>query len=246
MQSPCLDPLPAGSISGLVWNDTNDNGLQDSGEASREGVTVYLYDSSGNLLDAVGTDENGAYEFDYLPAGDYHVTFGAPVNDGFATQDAGSDDTLDSDADTAGTTATFTLGTDEAKAHVDAGLVLTASSVQGYVWDDADGDGIQGPLEPGRASVLVHLCDSNFTPIASVFTDSSGHYQFTGVAPGNYSVRFDMDPDSGEAFSPKDQGSDTLDSDVVGSAGYTDLFTLLANELVANLDAGYVPVSGSP
>jgi hypothetical protein len=46
-----------------------------------------------------------------------------------------------------------------------------------------------GATVPGAA---VHLLDDNGTPVASTFSDSSGNYSFSSLAPGNYSVEFDQ------------------------------------------------------
>ncbi|HYT94064.1 MAG TPA: SdrD B-like domain-containing protein, partial [Gemmataceae bacterium] len=236
-----LAPLPTGSISGKVWNDTDGDGIQDSGEAARDGVTVSLYDSSDNLLDSTATDADGAYEFNWLPAGDYYVTFAAPVNYGFTTQDAGSDDMLDSDADSSGVTATFTLGTDEEKAYVDAGLVLTASSVQGYIWNDTDSDGIQDNDEYPVPYAEVSLYDSSANLVATTTADDSGHYEFDLLSAGDYYVTFTL-PYGFSDFSPQDQGSDdTLDSDA-DSSGQTATFTLGSTQILDHVDAGLVPV----
>jgi uncharacterized repeat protein (TIGR01451 family) len=53
------------------------------------------------------------------------------------------------------------------------------------VWLDADGDGVQDAGEPGLANVEVTLKDQYGTPLMTTTTDSTGHYLFTGVMPGN-------------------------------------------------------------
>ena len=71
------------SISGLVWNDDNENGIKDSNESKIEGVTVSLYDvtnnkfvtdDKGNRLKQV-TQSEGTYAFTNLPKGEYYVVF---------------------------------------------------------------------------------------------------------------------------------------------------------------------------
>jgi uncharacterized repeat protein (TIGR01451 family) len=65
--------LPAGSISGLVFNDANGSGAQDSGEVGLEGVTVSLLDANGNQTQAT-TTADGTYAFTGLYAGTYQVS----------------------------------------------------------------------------------------------------------------------------------------------------------------------------
>lgn len=50
-------------IGNRVWNDTNANGIQDPGEPGIGGVTVRIYDATGNLVDTVVTDVNGEWYF---------------------------------------------------------------------------------------------------------------------------------------------------------------------------------------
>lgn len=72
------DRLPPATISGLVFNDTSGNGIQDVGELPVPGVTVYLdIDKSGtfNAGDvSVVTDSGGVYTFtDLVPNKEYTV-----------------------------------------------------------------------------------------------------------------------------------------------------------------------------
>src|SRR5678815_3353146 len=53
----------AGALGDAVWNDVNQNGLQDSGEPGVSGVTVRLLDCTGNVLRTMATDGNGLYLF---------------------------------------------------------------------------------------------------------------------------------------------------------------------------------------
>jgi hypothetical protein len=59
--------LPQGTVSGHVYEDTNDNGVQDSGEPNLPGVDVVITDSLGNTQ-TVTTDANGDYTAT-VPAG---------------------------------------------------------------------------------------------------------------------------------------------------------------------------------
>ncbi|PKK82958.1 MAG: hypothetical protein CVT49_10870 [candidate division Zixibacteria bacterium HGW-Zixibacteria-1] len=66
------------SIGGMVFMDTDGNGMFDEGEDGLEDVTVNLYDCDDSLLATMVTDENGHYMFDSLMAGDYKIDFTAP------------------------------------------------------------------------------------------------------------------------------------------------------------------------
>ncbi|MGT2747300.1 SdrD B-like domain-containing protein, partial [Streptococcus penaeicida] len=83
------------TIGDTVWEDTNHNGVQETGEPGIPGVTVTLTTPDGSTVTTT-TDTNGNYEFTDLPDGDYTVTFTPPAGYVPTTPNAG-DDTLDSD-----------------------------------------------------------------------------------------------------------------------------------------------------
>ncbi len=60
-------------ISGMVFADSNGNGVKDPGENGISGWKVYL---SGPVIDSVVTDASGFYQFTNLPAGRYLVNEG--------------------------------------------------------------------------------------------------------------------------------------------------------------------------
>ena len=51
---------PVAKVGARVWNDQNDNGIQDSSEPGFAGVTVNLYTSSGTLVATTTTDSTNA------------------------------------------------------------------------------------------------------------------------------------------------------------------------------------------
>lgn len=117
------DPGTA-AIGNLVWIDSDRDGIQDAGEAGKEGVTVTLYDASGNAIATTVTDADGKYLFTGLDAGTYSVGFGEPAGYDFTIPGAGSNPALDSNANPAtGRTAPVTLTIGEANLTIDAGLV---------------------------------------------------------------------------------------------------------------------------
>ena len=65
------------SISGYKWNDTDGDGLWDSGEVGLSGWTVYIDANESGFLDtgelSTVTDENGFYSFGDLQPGNYTV-----------------------------------------------------------------------------------------------------------------------------------------------------------------------------
>lgn len=97
------------SVGDFVWWDANRNGAQDAKEAPVAGVAVKLYDASGALVKETVTNDKGFYSFTDLVSGDkYTIEFVAPEKSKFTTQNSGSDDAADSDADVATGKVTFT------------------------------------------------------------------------------------------------------------------------------------------
>ena len=82
-----------------------------------------LFDADGTEVGFTITDDNGGYSFLNLYYREYHIEVDIP--DGFAAspQDQGSDDTTDSDIDTAGVMTPTILDPEEHDSSQDAGLV---------------------------------------------------------------------------------------------------------------------------
>ena len=180
-----------GSIGDRVWVDTNGNGLQDTGESGLSGVTVRLLNGSGTLITSMSTDGSGNYKFGNLDAGSYIVEFVLPSGRVFTTQSVGGDPTIDSNANTGtGRTGTIVLGPGEENLTIDAGL-YTPVSIGDRAWIDANGNGVQDGGENGLPGVTVRLYkNGNSTPVATTTTNGSGNYNFSNLAPGNYTVEF--------------------------------------------------------
>ena len=72
-----VGPEPLGSISGIVWEDTDGDGARDPDEPVLEGVTVYLDLDDDGALDpgepATASGPAGSYTFPDLAAGDWIV-----------------------------------------------------------------------------------------------------------------------------------------------------------------------------
>jgi hypothetical protein len=83
----------AGTVCGFVFNDTNENGVQDPGEPGIEGAKVFLGVGTDTLQADTGPD--GFYYF-YVPEGDYPIAVQVPQSMTPSAPNAG-DDTIDSD-----------------------------------------------------------------------------------------------------------------------------------------------------
>ncbi len=236
------DTEPA-SLGDYVWYDTNENGIQDKDENGISGVTVRLINPvNEEILASTVTDGSGLYRFEGLIPGDYAVEFELPPDYRFTAQNQGSDEASESDADTVtGRTAQVTLIAGENNLNIDAGMFISGTKPAGignYVWYDNDRDGLQDEDEHGFAGVTVELYDgTGAVLIASAKADSNGYYEFSGLVPGDYIVKFDVP--SGYRLTDRNQGNDdSLDSDANPSTGKTGIITVAAGEIVTHADAG--------
>jgi uncharacterized repeat protein (TIGR01451 family) len=82
---------PAGVVEGVVYEDTNGNGTQDSGEPGIPGVDVLVTDSAG-VTYTLTTDANGAYS-QTVPAGDTDIEIDETTLPAGLTQTEGTNPT---------------------------------------------------------------------------------------------------------------------------------------------------------
>ncbi len=233
----CTDPA---SIGDYVWADADGDGVQDPGENGISGVNVKLY-RNGSYMKQTTTNGAGAYHFGNLEAGTYKVKFGDKSGYAFTHKDAGSDNAKDSDAGSDGYTGNIVLSAGADVTTVDCGYVeRDECSIGDFVWNDANGNGVQDAGETGIPGVSVRLYQGS-DYVKSDNTDGSGKYAFDGLDAGTYQVKFPAI--SGRGFTVKDAGgNDAQDSDA-GSGGMTGDIVLSWGGSDMTVDCGYRPLS---
>ncbi len=232
----------ASGIGDTVWVDANNNGVQDNGEVGLGGVTVTLKDSGGATLATEVTsngsqdvngdgavDPVGYYHFGGLSAGNYTVSIALPGGYVYGYDENGGND---------GTTA-VTLTTTTEHMTADFGLVVPVT-IGDFVWNDANGNGIQDSGELGLPGVPVNLYNSGNVLVSTTTTNGSGGYSFS-VLPGSYYIQ--LAAPSGKAFSPANQGGDAAkDSNIVPATGRSNTVTLTKGQTDNTIDAGLYPL----
>lgn len=255
--------LIAGSISGTVIGERDSDGDATSGETMPvAGATVKLL-QNGEVLAEVVTGEDGNYEFTDVEPGQYTVDVDLPQ--GWAHSDKASDVALDprvngeenkSVVSTEDGTVFVSVGSNEQKTNVDA-VAHTDLSISGVFFDDEDRNGEFGENEGVVPGVIVELLDADGNVVADTVTDESGAYEFSGLFPGVYSVRFNIDDDDREAareISPVNTGDEGIREDwnnakQVGEnpqVGETDQFELQLGESKSGVDAASSAVVAEP
>ncbi|MCX6895618.1 MAG: Ig-like domain-containing protein, partial [Verrucomicrobia bacterium] len=189
----------AATISGHVYNDTNQSGTLDLGEAGLADVSLSLYTdpngdgnpADGALVQLVTSDANGRYELLNLALGKYVVvetdpagySSSSPVNNRRALN------LTNFVSSAANTNVNFF---DYQPAPVTYGNIL------GTVYYDANGNGTNNAGETGLANVNLDLvqdvntnglADLGEPVVASATSDTNGNYTFPAVTMGNYVVR---------------------------------------------------------
>ena len=111
----------SGGICGFVWNDANQNGIQDTGEGGIAGAVV----SIPSLGFVTATDSSGFYYFPFqLPPDTYVVAVQIPNGATLSPANAGGNDATDSDgvSDGVGNSVAPVVFTGDANADTDFGF----------------------------------------------------------------------------------------------------------------------------
>ena len=115
---------------------------------------------------------------------------------------------------------------------------IPGNTARGIVWNDLNRNGARDVGEQGIAGITVCLLNRDNQAIQTTTTSGVGSYQFSGLADGDYSIKF-VKPD-GYLLTSKDEGEDdSIDSDADPSTGRTDQFHLQDNSTTIH-DAGLV------
>lgn len=231
---------PGKKMSGEVWEEeeAGDGVRGTSGEEKPvRGAVARLVAEDETVVAVTATDEDGKYSFEDVAAGKYLVEFAKPFGFGFATKDVGTNDAIDSDADTTtGRTGWITVSNVDV-GDIDAGLgALSTGDITGLAWDDGDADGEQDQNEARLSRVAVDLYAAGGVYVASSMTDGQGQYQFADVPVGDYQLVFN--PPARYDITAEGKGSEATDSDANQTTGMTDTFAVGAGG-VTTKDAGF-------
>lgn len=193
---------PSGSIGDFIWSDANGDGQQNPNEIGLPNVTVYLCTVANSNpcnglsvgVVTVTTDNTGHYLFTGVVLTDIHViqvdTTTLPV--GYTL--TGDPDNVDDDQ-----TTVLPLNTsDNINLDADFGYqppVASHFDIGDTLYQDTNGDGVEGSSEPGIPGITVQLFVDTTgngipdTPIATDITDNNGQYLFPSLPNGTaYSV----------------------------------------------------------
>lgn len=218
--------LSPGQIVGYVYNDSDLDGNY-GGAGGIEDVTVtitYTDDRSAGATQSVTTDSNGRFLFADLRPGTYTITVDSGDADLLGLLNGiERDDHNSIDSATDYVIGSFSLAQGETEDDKWFGF-HQAGTIAGFVYHDANNDGVKDVGESGISGSQVRLTGTTFegdivTATIDV-TDVAGFYEFTGLLPGDYDVQQIVPP------------AGYLDGrDTAGDAAANTL----TNELIANI-----------
>jgi predicted outer membrane repeat protein len=177
-----------GSISGKLYDDINEDGVQDAGESDLEGWSVYLDEDADGVLNedetSVVTTIDGSYVFPEVMQGDHLVA--VQMTDG----------EWDYTIPTGPQTVAVLFGEDITG--IDIGVVHKYWTITGTVYDDVNLNGVMDAGESPSANRRVFI-DQNQNAIfdlseTSILSDANGWYMFTGLDADSYPISFEPSP----------------------------------------------------
>ena len=233
-------------VGDFVWEDLNNNGVQDQEEPGVGGIDISIFNQDSSFLETVTTDGLGTYGFIDIPAGTYKLCADIPEEFHFAKSNIGAD-LLDSDVDSTGCTEFIDFTAGGFVNDLDIGL-LQNGSIEGVAFVDLNGNGVINGSDPGLDGVVVNLHNADGSFIASTTTltvnDQSGTFEFLDVKASDYYLVFEFPQEY--IITDPNIGNDMSDSDITGQfgVGSTDIFSLPSGGVVNTVDGGaYLPAT---
>jgi len=185
-------------ISGMVFRDENNNGIQNGADTGLSGITIELLNNAGSVIATTATDTNGAYSFTGLAPATYSVREPTqPVNTANGLTIAGAV----ANGGTVGiVTSVTTLPSKIANITLPPNTISMANNfaeipngrrISGSVFLDFDNNGVINGPDHGIGGQTINLTgtDINGNSITlSITTTNDGAYNFIDVPEGNYIV----------------------------------------------------------
>ncbi len=178
--------LPSSTLTGVFFDDLNDNGLRDEGENGFTDGRVRLLSADGeiDLTEPVAVD--GTYFFDGVMPGEYTLTYLLPERATMANVTEGGN-TLAAQ----GSENVLTGFKAESGKAYTAPLVgaVTLGSFGGVAYHDQNGNGVRDEGEQALAGAVVRIArkDAGSEP-AEATTGDDGSFAIEGLRPGEYGL----------------------------------------------------------
>lgn len=193
--------LSYGQIQGSLWNDANNNSIQNQSESLLAGWTVNLVQNS-TLISSTITDNGGRYVFAGVSPGDYSIEV-VPLDPNWQVTNYPVFPVSVSESQLIDNT-NFGLSNPN-----NTGSTGPYGEISGAVWNDANSNNNRDEYDPtfiyyyyysnfGLAGWTVFLDSNNNGTLdageTSTKTDPWGRYNFAGLASGDYNVTVIVPP----------------------------------------------------
>ncbi len=167
--------FPTSVICGNIFNDNNGNSIIDSTDTGFTGAYLYIFGNS--VQQTLLTDSFGNYSYS-VPAGTYTVQMCA------SGLSLGGIITVPAPLPTSACASyTFTIGAYDTLCGYNFGIFNNASTVSGYLYFDANSNGIKDSTEVGIAYQNIMIGGY------SAYTNASGYYSLM-VPMGTYTITY--------------------------------------------------------
>jgi len=229
--------LTQGVIRGFIWQDTDYDGVMESGEEGLRGAAVAVSDASGNTVKETTTIRSGEFIFEEMMPGDYTLSVTLPEGYVFTTENGESLAPADADRSASMALRPLTMGGNISDIVIGA---LRPAGLGGVAWYDQDDDGRRQtedtPVSGVRVVLEMTSGEDNGKTLETV-TGADGAYRFDGVMPGRAKITFELE--DGHVFARRASGSRR-----VSVAPMADSLTATTEEiLIASGDEiGYLDV----
>ncbi len=179
----------SGSISGRIFNDLNDNGLDDD-QQGFEGVAVSLLDENGAVLLSSSSDSEGYYFFEGILPGTYQLSYTLPEGKLYAAYDPNGNTFDSNDASYKSELISFRAGD---KFQAKLGGVVELASLHGKAFVDSNANGILDVGEQVMSGLRLQLNSANQKMQSMQFQiEKNGGYEFHGLRPGSYDFSVEL------------------------------------------------------
>ncbi len=226
--------MPAAGLSFTFFQDDNQNGLMDPGEAPLPDISVTA-SQGGVKVKTVLTDPDGEALFTALRGGDTELSVQLP--EGLLLSPAQGSPIAVSGAQDQCKVSLFLDGT-QAGAQL-TGAAVPASSISGILFEDPVNSGIYQDGCPLLSGFTVQAVSADGQIAAQAVTDENGAYTLSPLYPADYTVRFLLD-DVYVASPFVENASETVNRILSQTPEYgeTAKLTLAPGEHAAHMDGG--------
>jgi large repetitive protein len=186
------------SISGVVFLDQNNNGVQNGADTGIATVAIELLDNFNTVIATTTTDSNGAYSFTNLNPGTYSVrepnqpsNTANGITAAGTVSNGGTAGTVTTPTTTPSVISTIILPPNTATIGNNFAEIPLGRRISGIVFLDYNNDGTFNGSDHGIGSQTLNLTgtDINSNAVNSTVTSNSdGTYDFLNLPEGTYTV----------------------------------------------------------